>query len=94
MEAVLTVRLDQEVKERGAAIMREQGVSPSQAVRRLFAYTAAHDALPFPAEEKPSRDEIRRRIAAFDRVHTKEPLTLSDDEIRSARLKERYGLDA
>lgn len=39
-------------------------------------------------------DGLRRRIQAFDRCHTKEPLGLSDDELRSERLSGRYGLDA
>ena len=53
-----------------------------------------HDGLPFEKSEKPDRDELRRRIEAFDQVHTKRPLTMSDEELREARLKDRYGFDA
>ena len=94
MESILTVRLDAAAKERGAQAMRRAGLTPSQAVRQLFDYAARNNALPFPATEKPDKDEVVRRIAAFDRCHTKEPLTLSDDELRAERLKGRYGLDA
>ena len=80
MESVMTVRLNGDMKERAAAIMRREGYTPSSAVRRLFEYTVKHD-----------RDELRRRIEAFDQVHTKRPLTMSDEELREARLKDRYG---
>ena len=94
MESVLTVRLDSRVKDQGAAVMRRYGYTPSSAVRRFFDYTVKHDALPFEQHEKPSREEVRRRIAAFDACHTKRSTGMTDDEIREARLGERYGLGA
>lgn len=93
MESVLTVRLDGTVKEQGTAVMQRCGYTPSAAVRRLFDYAVRHDSLPFGAQEKPSQEEIRRRIAAFDACHTMGP-ALSDEEIRARRLEERYGIDA
>ena len=47
MESVMTVRLNGDMKERAAAIMRREGYTPSSAVRRLFEYTVKHDGLPF-----------------------------------------------
>ncbi len=94
MESVLTVRLDAQMKERGSRVMRQAGLTPSQAVRQLFDYASRNDALPFPAAPKPGKEEVARRIAAFDRCHTKRPLTLTDDELRAERMRERYGLDA
>lgn len=94
MEAMLTVRLDADVKRRGAQAMSNMGVTPSQAVRKLFDYAATHDALPFETGSKPSKEDIRDRIAAFDRCHTKAPLTMTDEELREERLKDRYGSNA
>ena len=94
MESVLTVRLDPRIKEQGTAVMKRQGFSPSQAVRKLFDYAVVHDALPFNEPAKPRERDLSKRIAAFDRCHTKRPLALSDDDLREARLKERYELDA
>ena len=91
MEAILTVRLDSAVKEQGAAIMRQHGYTPSAAVRRLFDYAVKHDSLPFDDRDKPSKEEIRRRIAAFDACHTKRTSGMTDEEIREARLEGRYG---
>lgn len=94
MESVVTVRLNGDMKDRATAIMQREGYTPSSAVRRLFEYTVKHDRLPFAQNEKPDKDELRRRIEAFDRVHTKRPLAMTDEELREARLKDRYGLDA
>ncbi len=94
MESILTVRLENEVKEQGVAVMRRCGFTPSEAVRRLFDYAVKNDSLPFEQHERPSKDEIRRRIAAFDACHTKKPSGMSDEEIREERLKERYGTGA
>lgn len=94
MEAVLTVRLDKHLKQRGAKVMEENGMTPSQAVRRLFDYAATNDSLPFTKNDKPSKAEIAKRIAAFDKCHTKRPLSMNDDELRAERLANRYEVDA
>lgn len=94
MESVLTVRLDSNLKERGTHVMRQCGFTPSQAVRNLFDYVVANNGLPFVEKPGADKDAVRERIRAFDRCHTKEPLTLSDEELRDERLRERYGFDA
>ena len=94
MEAVLTVRLDSAVKANGTAVMEQLGTTPSRAVRDLFDFAVRTGSLPFDRAEAPSSKEIAKRIAAFDRCHTKEPLALTDDELRDERLRSRYGFDA
>ena len=92
MESVMTVRLNGDMKERAAAIMRREGYTPSSAVRRLFEYTVKHDGLPFEKSEKPDRDELRRRIEAFDQVHTKRVASRSHHSRRAVRPSARAGL--
>ncbi len=94
MEAVVTSRMDARIKDRGSAVMRREGLTPSQAVRQLFEYVARHDKLPFSTKPSLSQEEVRRRIARFDACHTKQPLTSTDDELRDQRLRDRYGLTA
>ena len=94
MDAVLTVRLDPAIKSQGSAVMERLGTTPSKAVRELFDFALRNDALPFGDAHAPSGEEIARRIAAFDRCHTKKPLALTDDELRDERLRSRYGFDA
>lgn len=106
MESILTVRLDSDVKNRGSAIMKENGLTPSQAVRKLFDYAIKNDALPFKDEGLPDRTSVRKKIASFDALRISTPAAkksaepfdkplsqLSDDDIKAARIRERYGLD-
>jgi RHH-type rel operon transcriptional repressor/antitoxin RelB len=94
MDAILTVRLDSDIKDRGQAILKQQGFTPSQAVQRLFDYVVQKGSLPFADEQRPSAEELARRLAAFKQFHTKQPMNISDEEIRVMRLEERYGIDA
>ncbi len=94
MEAILTVRLDETTKKQGSLAMQRCGYTPSKAVRELFEYAIKHEALPFDKREKPSKAEIRKRVALFDECHTKAPLEMTDDQVREARLEERYGFNA
>lgn len=106
MESILTVRLDSEVKERGSAVMKENGLTPSQAVRKLFDYAVRNDALPFKDEGVQDKTSIKKKITAFDALRLGAPALkksgepfdkplsqLTDDDIKAARMKERYGLD-
>ncbi len=94
MESVLSVRMDDEVKKLGVAAIRRCGYSPSDAVRKLFDYAIKYDDLPFDSPEKPNKEDIKKRIAAFDACHTKRSSGMTDDEIREARLRQRYGSHA
>lgn len=93
MESVVTVRLNGDMKDRATEIVRREGHTPSSAVRHLFEYTVKHDGLSCEKSEKPDKGELRRCVEAFDRVRTKRPLTMTDEELRDARLRDRYGLD-
>jgi RHH-type rel operon transcriptional repressor/antitoxin RelB len=94
MDAILTVRLDSEIKERAQAILRQKGFSASAAVQRFFDYIVQTGNLPFENDGRPSAQEIEQRLVAFTQFHTKEPLSISDEEIRAARIRERYELNA
>jgi antitoxin component of RelBE/YafQ-DinJ toxin-antitoxin module len=93
-DVILTVRLDRKIKERGQAILRGKGYTPSSAVQGLFGYVVEKGELPFEKTPRPTPEELAQRLASFKRFRTKVPLNLSDEEIRAARIGERYGLDA
>ena len=90
MESIVTARIDSSIKERATAIMKLHGLTPSAAIQQMFDYVVRYDKLPFSGSVKPSKDEIRKKIEAFDNCHTAHPLEMTDAEIRAARLKERY----
>ena len=94
MSEILTVRIDEEIKLRATEILRINGYTPSSAVKNMFEYVVKNERLPFSCNEKPDKKEILRSVAALDALQTKEPFTMTDEELRSARLKDRYGIDA
>jgi RHH-type rel operon transcriptional repressor/antitoxin RelB len=94
MDSILTVRLDSEVKERASSVLREKGLTPSGAVQQFFDYVLRTGDLPFKADERPGSDEIARRLALFSRFQLNEPLQMTDEELRAARIRERHGIDA
>jgi RHH-type rel operon transcriptional repressor/antitoxin RelB len=91
MSSILTVRLNEEVKRQGTEVLRNQGLSPSAAVQRLFEYVIKHDKLPFNVKERPEEDDIEHMINVLDSFHTRQSSEITDEEIRNARLEERYG---
>ena len=93
-DAILTVRLKSGVKENATKILQSKGLTPSAAVQHYFNVIVQTGEVPFQKEPKrPSCDEIERRLDALSRFQTKVPVHVTDDEIRAARIKERYGLD-
>jgi antitoxin component of RelBE/YafQ-DinJ toxin-antitoxin module len=94
MDAVLTVRLDKEVKERVSSILKDKGLTPSATVQRLFAHILETGDIPFAEPSGPTAEEIEQRLATFARFQLKEPLQMNDAAIRAARISERYGIDA
>jgi addiction module RelB/DinJ family antitoxin len=94
MEAILTVRLDQSKKERGTAILKAKGMTPSAAVQQLFDHVVRTGDLPFESRHPLSEDEVTRRMASFKALQLSTPLNMTDEEIREARLRERHDIDA
>ncbi|MDR0347115.1 MAG: type II toxin-antitoxin system RelB/DinJ family antitoxin [Coriobacteriales bacterium] len=94
MDAIVTVRLDKEVKERTASILRGKGLTLSSAVQQFFDYVLRTGDLPFAEKSKPSPEEIERRLEAFRKFQLAEPLLATDEEIRASRIRERYDIDA
>lgn len=74
----MNLRIDAEVKERGDAALSEAGYSPTQAVRALWMFAAAHAHEPqvvrdllqqVEGERDPAREErIAAKRAALERV--------------------------
>ncbi len=93
MDAILTVRLDKDLKMRASQIMEKEGLTPSQAVRKLFEDTVKNDALPFQEERHEGRD-LASRVRAFDACRAAEPIDMTDEELRAERFAERHGSDA
>ena len=65
----MNVRIDSALKQRGDRILQQQGLTPSQAVRRLWEYVVEHGGVPgfMGGEAADNREaERRRRVALAD----------------------------
>lgn len=91
MSAIVTARLDSQLKERGTEVMKRLGHSPSEVIQALFEYAVKHDALPFEHEDKPTREEIIAKVALLDAIHVKSPISTDTKSLRLARLEEKHG---
>ena len=90
---MLAVRIDDAVKARGTEIMRENGYTPSSAVQEFFSYIVQNERMPFERRKKPNGTEVRKRLAALSSLKAPGAHAPSDDDIRTARIEERYGID-
>lgn len=81
--ALVQIRIDRDVKERAAAVLEEQGITVSDAVRMLLTRTANEGALPltlannaaahdawFRAKVQEAMDD-RRRAIGHEKVETR-----------------------
>jgi len=93
-DAILTVRLNKGVKEKATKILQSKNLTPSAAVQRYFDLIVQTGDVPYLQKpERLSVEEIELRLDAMRRFHTKVPLNMTDDEIKAARIKDRYGID-
>jgi len=93
-DAILTVRLNQGVKEKATKILQSKSLTPSAAVQSFFDVIVKTGEVPYLQEQRhPAPEEIQLRLDAMSSFHTKASSTLSDDAIRAARIKERYDID-
>lgn len=94
MDAILTVRLKREIKEKATKTLSSKGLTASVVVQQLFDEIVKTGEVPFiKASKRPSREEIEQRLQAMRQFHTKHPLNITDDEIRAARMKDKYDID-
>ncbi len=92
MDAVVTARVPQEKKDSATRILRDLGMTPSQAINRLFDYVIANKEVPFESKRRHSPEEIADMLAFIDSLSSPTPSTMTDDEIREARLSEKYSI--
>ena len=93
-DTILTVRLKKEVKDKATKILKEKNLTPSAAVQRYFEVIVETGDVPLKRRhDRPSQEEIRQRLEAMGRFHTKTPLNMADADIRAARIREQYDID-
>ena len=87
----MNTRIERELKQRGDAVLARAGFSPSEAVRALWEFAAAHErepqavaralAVEDPEAERERQERIQRKRDSLKRLHA-----------TIAEFRERYGI--
>ncbi len=91
--AVLNIRLPEELKRHGNQVLERNGISTSEAVRRLYEYLECEQDIPEFMNDCANTKEFEKRRKALRSIvgslHIPEGLDL--DALRQERFEERHG---
>ena len=65
----------------------------SSAVQLLFNSIVEKGDLPFENKDTLSKDEIKQRMLAFNKLQLSNSVQMTDEEIKYARIRDRYDID-
>lgn len=91
--AVLNIRLPEELKHHGNQVLERNGISTSEAVRKLYEYLESEQDIPEFMNDCANTKVYEKRRRALrciaGSLHIPEELNLSD--LRKERFDEKYG---
>ena len=100
MDAMVTARMPQGKKEAAAAVLKELGLTASQAINEFFDLIIATRKLPLerPGEQEKTPEQLHAEAEAwadsFPHFDIDEDImNLSIKEIRALRISEKYGIE-
>ncbi|MDO4183249.1 MAG: type II toxin-antitoxin system RelB/DinJ family antitoxin [Coriobacteriia bacterium] len=85
-QSTLNIRLDQGLKKRGNEVLEREGISVSEAVRRLYAYMEREQKVPPELVEQQAEDAFARRRMLMKSMVGVLPADASLAQARQARL--------
>ncbi|HJI99732.1 MAG TPA: type II toxin-antitoxin system RelB/DinJ family antitoxin [Coriobacteriaceae bacterium] len=94
MASTLNIRIDSALKERGDKVLKENGISVTEAIRALWETLAKTHELPeFLQNQDPKKEEVmRKKLDAIELLGAL-PATrfsnTSDDELRDMQYEEK-----
>lgn len=90
METVVTSRIDSDLKDRAVGVLRERGLTASDAIRQMFEQVAVGNDVQFLDNNKVDVVQARQRIERLDAIYVHGFEDASDEELKRARREERY----
>lgn len=91
--AVLNIRLPEELKRHGNQVLERNGISTSEAVRRLYEYLESEQDIPEFMNDCANTKEFEKRRRALRTIagslHI--PRGLDIEDLRQDRFEERHG---
>lgn len=79
----MNLRIDSQIKERGDAVLMEAGYSPTQAVRAVWAFAAAHAHEPQVVRDLLQQAEVELDPEREARIEAKRAALRQLDDLRS-----------
>ena len=90
METVVTSRIDSDLKDRVVGILRNKGLTASDAIRQMFEQVAMGNTSQFMDDAKVDALEAKQKIARLDAIYVHGFENATDEDLRKTRLEERY----
>ncbi|MDR0514090.1 MAG: type II toxin-antitoxin system RelB/DinJ family antitoxin [Coriobacteriaceae bacterium] len=89
---MLTVRIDKDIKRKATAILQEKGMTVSLLVQSVLDSIVMTGDLPVVIKpDRPTRDEVSRRIKILKALELPVSIMMTDDEVREERLRDKHG---
>lgn len=91
--AVLNIRLPEELKKHGNQVLEREGVSVSQVVRDLYEFMSAEQDIPSFAKRANEEDRYERRRKALREIQgtIRVPHDADLGKLRDERIMGKYG---
>ena len=90
METVVTARIDSDLKDRVVGILRNKGLTASDAIRQMFEQVTMGNTSQFMDDAKVDALEAKQKIARLDAIYVHGFENATDEDLRKTRLEERY----
>ena len=90
METIVTSRIEADLKNRVVCILRDRGLTASDAIRQMFEQVAMSNDVQFLATKKADVVDMRHKIAHLDSIYVHGFEDMSDGDLKRMRREERY----
>ena len=91
--AVLNIRLPEELKKHGNQVLEREGVSVSQVVRDLYEFMSAEQDVPPFAKHGDAESKYEKRRKALRELQgtIRVPSDVNVKDLRAERIMDKYG---
>ena len=90
METLVTSRIDSNLKDRVTGILKENGLTTSDAIRQMFEAVAINNAPDYFKARTTDRQQAKDKIARLDNIYVRGFENCTDEELRKMRIENRY----
>ncbi len=95
MESIVTTRIDADLKQRVASVLKEEGITMSVAIRQMFEQIARENSFSQNSFNRTNSKTVnvksaKKKIASLDSLYVRGFENSTDEEIKQMRMEDRY----